>query len=419
MAADFGINAQIISESGLRVEIEKIAECLRGAGIDLEIDSDQPGLGALIATLVRAIEKAIITAYEPIIALIRVVTEALAAGVRAPIVFIEKITGVVSGLSELLSGLPGSIIEFVISKILEPIVNFIMLPFPSTAALVEILLGRVKLEEIDWNAWLADGRLVIPPKLRQLGDRVVKPVLTLFQSHNGLPPAILKIFELLLFPFKFAIGVLTSVVDKVEGLVKNIFEAIGELLEIGSDPVAWILDFIAGIFATTLLPIVTLFIPAPIGNLALFTEKFRELVVLLFTGGKIDPWLQQLPQPLRGIFDLIIGFIKLLGCFIQWLVGLLSPATILALLGLNGVSVGPPPLEARAWSAAGRSLLIKMDNITPSNLLKLYKANQRIKVKSGNDTATGIIQRVEGSVIITAQPLFSTNRTGSLSIEII
>jgi hypothetical protein len=418
MAADFGINVQIISEQGLRTEINKIAECLKGSGVELEVDPDQPGLGALIATLIRAIEKALIAAYEPLIALVNVVTEALKAGVRAPIVFIDKIVDLTSGLAELLANLPISIIEFIIERILQPIAENILIPFPGAAALLEILTGRVKLAEINWQEWLASGKLVIPEKLRARGESVVNQVLTLFQSQHGLPPAIIKIFELLLFPFKFAIGVLESVIDFVQGLVSNIFKAVAELANIVGDPVGWLIGFIADIFAQVLLPIVSLFIPVKIDDLVSFGNRFAELIGRLFSGlGSFDlnSWLAGLLPEERAPFEAILGFIRVLRCLIIWLVGLLNPATILGLLGLQG-GVAAPPVEGDRWTFTDRSIRTK--GVEPSDLALFYKPGSRVLVKLGTEQRQGTISRISGREIITQEPLFSQNRTGNITIQL-
>jgi hypothetical protein len=425
MAADFGIDVELIPEEALRAEINKIQQCLRDSGIEIEIDIDEPGLGSLIATLIKAIEKAIIAAYEPIIALVNIVTEAIEAGVNAVSVFLEKIQKVINAIAELVSNFPQSIIEFIINKIVEPIAKYINIPFPSISGILEIILGRVKLVDIDWEKWLAEGKLIVPEKLKAKGEEKVKQVLTLFQSFNGLQAAFLKLLELLLFPIKFAIKAIEGIVRKVQQLVTNLFKAINEIVEIVSNPVQYVLEFIAEIFAIVLTPIVES-IAGKIEDIELFIAKFKELIASIFQIGAvkidIEKWIEALPPGLRAVFKQISNFIKIIQCFIFWIVGLLNVQTILRMFGLTNFKF--PPVKFSSYIERQKRLF--SSTTSPEDLISMFKVGDKITVQLEGDTkiynatiksvgdvdATG---RLSPSVIV-EEELFSKNVDGVIKV---
>jgi hypothetical protein len=419
MAADFGINVEIISEEALQAEIDKIIECLKNAGIEIETNVDEPGLAALIATLIKSIEKAIISAYEPVIALVNVVTEAIDAGFEAVKVFLEKIVKVVEGITELLSKLPMSIIEFIVNKVLEPIMKHINIPFPNIQGIIEIISGAVSLNNINWKQWLKDGKLTIPEKLRAKGEEKVNQVLTLFENFNGMGIPFIKLLELLLFPFKFAIGVIQGILKKVQELVTNLFDAINEIVEIVSNPVQWVLDFIGGIFADVLAMIAKVFIPISPEDIQLFIAKFKELILSIFKIGAIkldiDKWIDGLPPRLKAIFKQVVGFVKLIQCFIFWLVGLLTPQTILNIFGLNNFKF--PPVKATKWTKDSRNFTINLGDMTAEDLAKMFKPNDKITIQRGSQSEKeGIVEIVSGNIIKIKEQIYSSDFEDTVKI---
>lgn len=419
MAADFGINVEIISEEALQAEIDKIIECLKKSGIEIETNVDEPGLAALIATLIKSIEKAIISAYEPIIALVNVVTEAIEAGFEAVAVFLEKIVKVIEGVTELLSKLPMSIIEFIVNKVLEPIMKYINIPFPNIQGIIEIISGAVSLNNINWKQWLEDGKLTIPEKLKAKGEEKVNQVLTLFENINGLGIAFLKILELLLFPFKFAIGVIQGILKKVQELAINFFDAINEIVEIVSNPVQWVLDFIGGIFADVLAAIAKILVPLNPEDIAAFIAKFKELILSIFQIGAIkidiDAWIEKLPPKLRSIFKSIVGFVKMIQCFIFWLVGLLTPQTVLNIFGLTNFKF--PPVKAKKWTKDSRNFTIDLGDMTPEDLVKMFKPNDKITIKRGSQSEKeGTVEIVSGNIIKIKEQIYSSDFDDTVKI---
>jgi hypothetical protein len=422
MAADFGINAKLIQDSALQGELDKISECLKKSGIDLTIDLSVPGLGALIATLVRTIEKAIVSSFEPLIALISTVMEALDAGIEAITVFIEKVAKLVSAIAELLANLPMSIIEFIVNKIIEPIIKNINIPFPSIEALIQILTFQIKLPDIDWDDWYKKGWLIIPQKLIDKGKKFVDEALQLFKSvADGIAAAFLKIIELLMFPIKIAMDLIKKVVEFVSGLVTNIFDTIKSLLEIIKNPVQWVLDFIGDLFADILSGIMALFVAIEIPDLNEFKKWVKEFIGKLFKIGSIkfdiDEWLKEVPEPYKSILETIIGFLKLLQCFILWIISLLSPATILGLFfPLGADKMKMPPMKMKSYTSSTREIIIDDPG---TKLSDVFAINDNISfVHKTKCTLNGvIISMTENSLIIKDDPAGENDESGGGEVK--
>ena len=422
MPVDFGIKVRILQDDQIQQIVDELLACMKSSGLQVDSKIDDPGIAALINSFIRAIEAGLISAYEPLIALINVVTEAIKAGVKAPIVFLEKIIKVANGVVELLSGLPLSIIDFIVNKVLSPIIDNINIPFPNVAGIIEIILGKVKLTDIKWSQWLAEGKLIIPPKLKAKGDAAIEQVLTLFQSFDGLPSAFLKLFEVLLFPIKFAIGLIESVVKLVSGLVKNIFDAIAKLTEIISNPVGFIIDTVLDIIVTVITPILKILSPIKIPDISAFQEKIKELIegILKVPSFDVNAWISKLPPGIQPIFNSIIGFIKFFGCFIKWFFSLIKPQTILGLFGLGSPASILPSIESTKWIYVNRGFVI--DPIP--GIDKVFKSGNKIEIKDGNLTVEGTINKIEGNLLILNEAVFGTpsnntaERSGKYIIKI-
>ena len=411
MPADFGLKVRILQDDQIQKIVDELLACMNSSGLKIDSNINDPGIAALINSLVRAIEASLIAAYEPLIALINVVTEAVKAGIKAPIVFIEKIAGVIKGLTELLAGLPLSIIDFIVNKVISPITENINIPFPNIEALIQIILGKIKLPDIDWEKWLVEGKLVSPPKLKAKGDTAVRNVLKLFQSFNGLPSAFLKLFELLLFPIKFAIGLIESVIKLVGGLVKNIFDAIAKIIEIISNPVKFVLDTVLDIIIEVITPILKIMVPIKIPDISMFKEKIKELIQGIITPKfKIDEWISNLPIDFQPIIKSIIGVVKFIGCFLKWFFSLINPKIILSLFGLGSSANVLPSIESEAWIYADNGFVVDpIDGVD-----KIFKPESKIEIKDGQLMIEATVKKIEGKILIVKEPIFGIPTDNSL-----
>lgn len=394
---DFGVEAQLITDNQIQTQINKLQECLESAGIGLrETDINLPGEGSFIKTIIRAIEAGIITSFEPLIALINVIVEAVNAGIRAPKVFIEKIVNVVNGITELLSGLPLSIIDFIVNKILGPIVDNINIPFPSTEILIDISFGRINIQDINWKDLLDKQLLIIPPTLLKIPTDKLNEILLIFESF-GDSPIFTKIIEVLLFPIDFAIGLIESVINIVSDLVTNLFSAIEKIVEIASGPVEFVIDLIGEIFGNVILK----FIPDDITVSIGFKDKFIELIKDFFSGIDINisKWIDNLPDFLKTPFRIIGNLLQLISCIIKWLLGLLTPSTILGLFGISGGNVSPEFL-ANKWVPNNKSVHIDIsDDVSSNDIKKIFKVGNKISIEINNIGYESTITRIANNQI--------------------
>ena len=210
----------------------------------LELSTKEPGLGSMLAAAIRGIEKAITTAFEPFIAMINMIQQAMPPSPDKLIEFIKKAIELIKGLGQLLEGAPESLIDFAISKILGPVKKEMFIPLPSSADLFKMVTGDIKFDEVDWAAKLENGEMIIPPKLQEGLDKgetwATKHIADVLSVKKFLP----KIVEFVLTPLKTAIKMLEEIIKMVIDFVKSLPSAIQALFKFVSDPMGAILELL-------------------------------------------------------------------------------------------------------------------------------------------------------------------------------
>ena len=181
-----------------------------------------------------------------------------------------------------------------------------------------------------------------------------------------------------------------------------------------SNPVQFVIDFIAEIFADVLAPIIQKFVPnLNTEDIEAFVAKFKELISSIFSIGavkiNIDEWIEQLPQPLKAIFKQVGAFIKLIQCFIFWLVGLLgNPQTILNIFGLGGGNFKLPPIKASSYSASLKSFTTS--DINAEDLSKLLKRGDKITIEGGSQfPLEATVDNISGITFTVLESVFDEN----------
>lgn len=404
---DFGIETQLITDNQIQAQINRLVECLQEAGIDLrEININLPGEGSFIKTIIRAIEAGIITSFEPIIALINIIIEAIQAGISAPSVFIDRIVTVIEGITNLLADFPLSVIDFIVNKLIKPITDNINIPFPSTEIIIDILFRGVSINDLNWKQLFQERKLIIPEVLLNLPEEELNKILLIFESFEDSEPIFIKIIDVLLFPIKFAISLIQSVVDIVTDLVENLFDAIAKVIEIATGPVEFVIELIADIFGSVILE----FIPGDIKDIPGFAGKFLQLIIDLFSGKNINiaEWIDNLPEILKAPFSLIGNLLQLISCLISWLLGLLTPTIILGLFGLsNFVDDIAPDFSASAWRAGTKSLSMTISgDVSINDINKIFKVGNKISISINNRNFESTITNIVNERIFISDLIF-------------
>lgn len=422
MAVDFGINTQIISDDALQSELNKINICLKNSGVDLSLDISSPGLGALLTTLIRSMEKSLIASYEPFIALVNVVVESLKAGVNAIPTFLEKITKVLSGITELLSGAPLSFIDFIVNKIIEPITENINIPFFSASALIEIILNFISglslddiINDIKINSesWFSSGKIIIPQKIINKGNNAIKNAKKFIVECTD---AFMRLLNLLILPINFAMKLIEKVLKTVSELATDLIKTIKSLFEIISNPVQWVIEFISDIIGDIVAQLGILF-----GNVKDNTEIFKEWIkklIVILVGPEslnfdLDNWInKEVPENIKQNFLKIIGFIKVIKCFILWFISLINPQTLVNLFfGGKTDNIKMPPLKISSYTADIRTIITDKDSAKPNDVFVIGDTISFEHSVCGRLNAT-IYSLTNNSIVLTYDPTYSSNDGG-------
>jgi hypothetical protein len=325
MAVDFGIDVQLISDDML-LEMLSGWDNYHFAATGQHLEFDKPGMGSIIAGAIRGVEKALITAYEPFIALADVVCKVIPPTPPNILKFLEDAVGIVTSIAELVGGLPMSLLDFIMAKVLEPIIKEWYIPIPSIDDLLLILMGQLDMSTVNWEEKLLNGEMVIPPKLQEgvaAGKDWAGQIAQVLQVKEFLP----KVLEFLLMPIKMAIGMLTAVIDKVTEMVTELPKALEGVMSFISDPIGGILELIGEIFKPIIKMMMGIFSPdlpdTPVPD-------FDELISKLFSGeflngDNVKEFIQNSPGSGSAM-----GPIVLFGGLFNWLIGLLNPEIILA-----------------------------------------------------------------------------------------
>lgn len=399
--ADFGIKTQLLTDDQIKTVIQDLIESINQLSTEgaepFEINLEDPGIAAFIATMIRSIEKALLTSFEPLVALFNVILDSLKAGLKAIPVFFDKIVKVVTGLKDLLLPDPiTGIINFIVGKIIQPIIDNINIPFPSIPTMIELIFNSITLSKseyekwitnIDFNKWLESGKILISTKLQGGGKKTKEAVergLTLFQKVEGFEkPAFLKLLEVLLMPIKFCFELIKKIIDLVTGLVTNLFDAISNMLKILSNPVQFVLDLIAGIFSDVLSAILNVLFEFE--DKEKIEKTFNTYILNLFnlTAPKIDikEWIKTLPPEIAAVFNSISGFINFISSFLTWFIGLISkPAALLAgLFGLMSSNMSPVKMKYTVYSSKTNTLIAdSSEGLGKDDLSKILQPKSKI-----------------------------------------
>ena len=141
--------AEVLTNNDIDTEITAFNNCsidLSGFNIP---GINMPGLGSLIATFIRTIEAGLTTSFEPFLQLIQMVKDIPSLP--------GKITSFISDFNELLT----DPINFIIKKLIDPIIKNFTMPIPSIKILTQFLLGTIDLKSIDFTI---PSNILIPAK---------------------------------------------------------------------------------------------------------------------------------------------------------------------------------------------------------------------------------------------------------------
>ena len=353
----FGIDPVILSDNDIDNELKKIQNCLLNENISINLNSDEPGLGALITTLIRTLEKTITTSFQPIIAIIRLVLEAI--DTNNPLsYFINQVGNIANGIVELIQ----NPFNFIIEELLSPIIENINVPFPNAEGILEIITGQINIKDINWKKWLDDNKIIIPEKFKDR-PKIIENILSLYEFNGSPSNGIMKLLEVLLLPFKMVISLLETILNLAKDFVLNVVKAIKGVIEILTNPVKFFIDLISEILGGIVGDIALSLVPFEVPNVNELINKVKEMVNALFTDSNFNfnNWFDSIPNELKLPLQPIIAFLKVFKCTILWFISLINPSNLLKILLPDGFSINDvkmPPIKTKEYNPAELYLLI-------------------------------------------------------------
>ena len=412
----FGIDPVIISENQIQAQLNILQQCLIKEGISIDLNIDQPGLGAFLHTLIRTLEKSITTPLQPIIALVRIVLDALSKGLNAITFFVDKIKDFIIGITELIE----NPFDFALGELLSPIINNINIPFPNAEGIMQIITGRISLKDIDWSKWLKEGKIIIPERLKDK-PKIVENILSVFQFNGSDTNAFLKIIEILLMPFKFVFSLLKTILTLVKDISTNLIKSVQTITEILMNPVKWLIDKIMDLLGSLIADVVLQLIPSDPPNIPDFLKRIKELVLNLFTNKDFDfkKWLDNLPQPIKLIIQPVVAFIKIIKCTILWFISILNVQNLIKLFLPDGFTINDvkaPQMKTKSYDSTNKILFVDEPDL---NLTETFSIGDEIIYNhktSGQLTFT--IQSITTTTLTFTQDLSNSKNDGTSTFTI-
>ncbi len=429
----FNIEIQILSDSDIAGYLESLCTCISDMNLQVSLDPSVPGVGALLTAFIRAFESGLITSFKPFIALVSVVLDSLSTKpiIKAPIVFLDKIIDVSDGIAELLSDPPISILEAIVGEVLSPLIDNINIPLPSIEGFIEILTTDISITDIDWNKWLDEGKLIIPDKLQEAGEKAIRETLQLFQVPiNGLGEPMVnlvpffKILSLVLFPVCFVKGLIQAVIDLVTELVTDLFGAISSIVQLISDPPGFLVEFMGDILAPVLGSLCKSFMPPGVDTSGLddalsglFGEIFAyKLGLITLDTAEIGKLFTKYESMVPAL-AFITPFIKIFICLIKWFFSLLTDVekmlTMFLPEGFSADDIKQPPISTASYNYSQKKITMYNPE-SDGKAASVYKALEgkegfqiQFYHKDGNRWLTAIISEVK-------QTIFATDPDGNV-----
>lgn len=282
--------ATIIDDSLLNSFIKQINICQKenGGGFDIP-ETDVPGLGNILMTFIRVVEKGFTTMFLPILELKDLILKYL---IKPP-KFISEITSYASKIANFLS----SPIEFLLNELIEPISENVNIPlqldlsslFPGISVNVE------------------KGFLKLP---KETQDRI-KTMLSVSSEYFQ------KLLEFILFPLKVLTGLIEALAKLISDALSSPITKIPELvINFTTNFVNSVIDIITNLLGNVLKPILNSIVPSGFENIEKLISDVKELIIKSLKGTLTVEFVEKKKKE-NSDFNKVFGFVNIIICFMK------------------------------------------------------------------------------------------------------
>lgn len=461
----FNLEVYVISDPSLQKILNDIHACMCSSGLILpEIKLGEPGIGALLESLVRSLEASLIASWKPMIKLIQVIVQALKDGIKAPATFLKLIKDLVKQIADLAD--PEKLLHALICEVAGPLIDKLLLPIPGVELLLDLLMGRKTMTEIicHFQRYLEEGKIMIPEVLTALGitthasslvswikdktylEQVLQlwkiPVNGMLEEMLELTP-IIKIITWIFFPIKLAQGLICAVINLVNTLVTNIFKGVAKMSELLSDPGKFIMSLLKDVLTPVLIALASEFIPP--GSPTDIVDAITAAVGYILTNitklnwKDFHDWLCKTKTAsgaaYKQVLGLLLGFFQMITCIIKWFFCFITDIPQMITMFMYPIAnpgnekinrsaspkkksqsaasamASPPPLPSTNYTYTSKTLTINnvLDNGEKVSISQLYKKGDTIEFVHGtlNKKFKGEIAKVvakTSTIVFTADP---------------
>ena len=291
--------AEIITPEAFSKMLKKFDDNMKdltGVSIPEVSNIDVPGLGSIITVIMRIIEMGLTTSFEPIVKLVEIVKDLKTLPDKL-IQFISEWDSVFKDP-----------VTFIINKILEPLIKYIVLPLPSVKILIQVLMGQISLSDVDWSK---KENLLLPPKFLALPDYEER-----LKVISSGPKFITSMMGFVLIPLKVIIAFFKAFISKLVDAL-NITKIVVFIKE-WINPVEGLMKMLGEIFGTVIGGVASSLFSMDKSSIEdiikMVKDNFSINIVKSFKTIFNDP---KTPPPLK----MIQGFFSMMAAMIEMIIG--------------------------------------------------------------------------------------------------
>lgn len=305
---------QVITDSSINNMLSGFSSCMvdmTGVSIPGLSDNSGPGLGSIMTTMIRSVEKGLTTSFEPIVDLIGIVKNA-----ANPADLATQLTSFASDFQQM-SQNPE---QFIINQLLEPVTTNMTIPIPNPTIMPQILLdlisGKALSDILSGINFTSAENILLPPKFQTFMQNNEQQANVILSGITGL---ISGAMHLIMIPIQamiqFFIAFVKMILDAINPT--DIVSFIGQW----SNPVKGLMTMLGKIFGDVVGSISSSLFPG------ISTSGITSAVTGIFTG-ELDRNAIKSLIPTLGPAG---GLLGMTNCSIEWTISFIEQVPTLIL----------------------------------------------------------------------------------------
>lgn len=436
----------LISDNQIECLVRDITCCIDKPGLTEQVNI--PGIGSLVKTYIRTLERGFISNLMPLNAIISVLKD-VASSKNPPVVFVDKIKDVARGVGNV----GKDPVRAILQELQSPALENLPVPFLTIDALICLFTGQKTLKQIfqastqllkqaveKINAgesidavqtFLKDNGspVLFGEKMKELDALQLQQVLTLLipKDQKLIPaeqipfvedppevclPPIIKFLELILLPIQIPIELFKWLIGKISEVVQVFPKIISLVADFISDPIGYIKDQLVEILTQVFCAVISALSPIPFPSefnvknfIKCIVNDILNLKPLSSIKQRIQALVKRIPAlgMILGILEAFFSFIHCLFTNLFSTIFSVSEIPLLFLKGLGLVGGGDSSTQSEQGSSdltpaeAKEKQKKEASNVLPNPIFgRLYKneaGEDILETKPGSEFTKQMIKR--------------------------